>query len=350
MGLFDKLIKISENKYATKVSEANEADITSFIDTGSYTLNALFSGSIYGGIPSNKVSALAGDPATGKTFFALQMAKQFLLDNPKGAVFYFESEQAVTTDLLDSRNIDKERFYILPVSTIQEFRTQAVKILETYMEEDESKRQPILFILDSLGMLSTTKEIEDMVAGKDTRDMTKAQLVKGTFRVLTLKLGRAKVALLVVNHVYNVIGSYVPLKTMGGGTGLEYAGSSIVFLAKSKSKDKSTNEITGAIITATNKKSRITIEHKSVEILLDHRRGLDRYYGLLEIADKYEIVKKVGNKYEFPGGKTAFEKNIINDPEKYFTKDVLDLIDEACKKEFKYNSDVEEPKEDLKDE
>jgi hypothetical protein len=132
-------------------------------------------------------------------------------------VFYFESESALSKDMLAERGVDIKRTAIVPVATIQEFRTQAIKILDKYMESKEKDRHPMFFVLDSLGNLSTTKEVEDISSGADTRDMTRAQLIRGAFRVLTLKLGKAKVALLVVNHVYDVVGGYLPMKKMGGG-------------------------------------------------------------------------------------------------------------------------------------
>jgi len=85
-------------------------------------------------------------------------------------------------------------------------------------------------------MLSTSKEIEDSEQGKETRDMTRAQVVKSIFRVLTLKLGKANVPLLVTNHTYDVVGAYIPTKEMGGGSGLKYAASTIVYLSKKKEK------------------------------------------------------------------------------------------------------------------
>ena len=60
------------------------AEFSGCIDTGSYALNALLSGSIYGGVPNNKVTAFAGESATGKTFFVLGIVKQFLEANPEG--------------------------------------------------------------------------------------------------------------------------------------------------------------------------------------------------------------------------------------------------------------------------
>jgi RecA/RadA recombinase len=335
--MFTSLLKEIDNEYAGIADEGIEAgDVTGFIGTGSYSLNALLSGSIYGGLPANKVTALAGEPSTGKTFYAINIVRQFLRENKDGFVFYFESESAISKQMLTDRGIDTKRVAVVPVATIQEFRTQAVKILDKYIEDKTNKdRPPMLFVLDSLGNLSTDKEMQDIADGKDTRDMTRAQLVRGAFRVLTLKLGKAKVPLIVTNHVYDVVGSYVPTKKMGGGSGLEYAASTILFLSKKKDKDKD-NQITGAIITANLKKARLTIENKKVETLLDYSSGLDPYYGLLDLAEKFEIIKKVSTRYEMPDGTKAFESAILREPEKYFTKDILDQIDEACKNEFLY--------------
>ena len=333
-NMFTSLLKEIDNEYAGIADEGVEAgDVAGYISTGSYSLNALLSGSIYGGLPANKVTALAGEPSTGKTFYAINIVRQFLRDKPDGFVFYFESESAISKQMLSDRGVDTKRVAVVPVATIQEFRTQAVKILDKYM--DEKDRPPMLFVLDSLGNLSTEKEMTDIAEGKDTRDMTRAQLVRGAFRVLTLKLGKAKVPLIVTNHVYDVVGSYVPTKKMGGGSGLEYAASTILFLSKKKDKDKD-GSISGAIITANLKKARLTIENKKVETLLDYADGLDPYYGLLDLAEKFEIFKKVSTRYELPDGTKAFESAILNDPEKYFTKPILDLIDEKCKDEFLY--------------
>ena len=115
--------------------------------------------------------------------------------------------------------------------------------------------------------------------------MTKSQLVKGAFRMITLKLGQAKIPMLVTNHTYDVIGAYVPTKEMGGGSGLKYAASTIIYLSKKKEKDGT--EVVGNIIKAKTAKSRLSKENKEVEIRLYYDdRGLDRYYGLLELGEQ----------------------------------------------------------------
>ena len=335
------VIKTTGNEYAALVSEGVEAgDVDTFIDTGSYIFNALLSGSINGGLPANKITAIAGESATGKTFFVMGMCKRFLDENPDGGVIYFESESAITKQMVIDRGIDANRMVILPVTTVQEFRTQAIKVLDAYINQDAASRKPMFLALDSLGMLSTTKEVEDTAEGKETRDMTRAQLLKAAFRVLTLKLGKAKVPMVVTNHTYDVVGSMFPQKEMGGGSGLKYAASSIVYLSKKKEKDGT--EVVGNIIHCKNFKSRLTVENKMVDVRLTYNKGLDRYYGLLELAEKYKVFKKVATRFELPDGSKQYGKTILNDPKKYFTQDIMDILEECAKKEFRYGGTVEE--------
>ena len=147
------IIKTTGNEYAALVSDGVEAgDVENFIDTGSYVFNALLSGSVYGGLPANKITALAGESATGKTYFLMGIVKNFLDANPDSGVVYFESESAITKQMVVDRGIDPDRMVIVPVTTVQEFRTQAIKVLDRYMEQDVDIRRPLFLCLDSLGM------------------------------------------------------------------------------------------------------------------------------------------------------------------------------------------------------
>ena len=188
MDFLKEIVKEIGDDYTQIASEIDENE--RFIDTGSYIFNAVVSGSIYGGVSSNKITAIAGESSTGKTYFSLA---------------------------------------VVNVVTIEEFRSKALKAVDIYLKSDEESRKPCMFVLDSLGMLSTEKEINDVLNDKQVRDMTKSQLVKGAFRMLTLKLGQADIPLIVTNHTYDVIGAYVPTKEMGGGSGLKYAASTIIY-------------------------------------------------------------------------------------------------------------------------
>ena len=332
------IIKETGNEYATLASDGvTGGDVDSFIDTGSYAFNALLSGSIFGGLPGNRITAIAGEAATGKTFFALGVCKHFLDKDKDAGVIYFESENAVSKDMLEQRGLDTNRIVIMPVATVQEFRLQAIRVLDKYLEQEKDKRKPIMFVLDSLGMLSTTKEMEDTAEGKETRDMTRSQIVKSAFRVLTLKLGQANVPMIMTNHTYDVIGSMFPQKEMGGGSGLKYAASSIVYLGKKKEKDGA--EVVGNIVHCKNYKSRITKENAMVDVRLTYTKGLDQHYGLLDLAEEAGIFSKVSTRYELPDGNKQYAKTINNEPEKYFTKEILEKIDEYTKRKFTYGTE-----------
>ena len=332
------IIKETGNEFATLAKDGVAGgDVDSFIDTGSYSFNALLSGSIFGGLPGNRITAIAGEAATGKTFFALGVVKSFLEANKDAGVIYFESENAISRDMVESRGVDSTRLVVMPVATVQEFRSQSIKVIDKYLEQPEDKRKPMMFVLDSLGMLSTTKEMEDTAEGKETRDMTRSQIVKAAFRVLTLKLGKAKVPMIMTNHTYDVIGSMFPQKEMGGGSGLKYAASNIVYLSKRKEKDG--KEIIGNVIHCKNYKSRLTKENAMIDVRLTYDKGLDQHYGLLDLAVKYGIFKSVSTRIELPDGSKQYAKTINNEPNKFFTKEVLAQIDEAAKKEFLYGAE-----------
>lgn len=330
------IVESAKNENASIAEEGIQADVAGFVDTGSYALNALLSGSIYGGVASNKITGFAGEHSTGKTFFALAVARQWLSDNPKGYVLYFDSEDAVTSSMLDEREIDRSRVASFPVATIEEFRHQVFNVLDNYLDQPENKRKPIFIILDSLGNLSTEKEMTTIAEGKNTRDMTRAQVIRGTFRVLTIKLGEAGVPMLLTNHTYAKIGAYVPMQEISGGSGLKYAASTI--LTMSGKKDRDGKAIIGNIIHCKTYKSRFTKENQMIDVSLNYTTGLNRYYGLVELAVEFGIFKKVGTRIELPDGAKIFEKKLYADPEKYFSKEVLDAIDEETGKKFRYGS------------
>ena len=332
MSFLKSLIKDVGKEYASLASDIEESE--RFVSTGSYIFNALVSGSIHGGISGNKITAIAGESSTGKTFFALAVVKHFLDSDPNAICIYYDTESAITKSLLQDRNIDTNRVVVMNVVTIEEFRQKALQCVDRYMKLDKSERQPMMFVLDSLGMLSTEKEIGDALADKQVRDMTKSQLVKGAFRMLTLKLGQADVPLIVTNHTYDVIGAYVPTKEMGGGSGLKYAASTIIYLSKSKEKDG--KEIIGNIIKAKTAKSRLSKENQQVQIRLYYdERGLDKYYGLLELGELGGLWKNVAGRYEIQG-KKVYAKAILKDPETYFTDEVLEQLDEIARRTFSY--------------
>ena len=311
MDFLKDIVKEIGDDYTKLASDIDESE--SYVDTGSYIFNGLVSGSIFGGVSSNKITAVAGESSTGKTFFSLAIVKNFLDNDPNAYCLYFDTESAITKSLLEDRGVDTSRLVVINVVTIEQFRSKALKAVDIYLKSKTEDRKPCMFVLDSLGMLSTEKEINDALEDKQVRDMTKSQLVKGAFRMLTLKLGQANIPMIVTNHTYDVIGAYVQTKEMGGGSGLKYASSTIIYLTKKKEKDG--KDVIGNLIKAKTAKSRLSKENKDVTVRLFYDdRGLDKYYGLLELGELGGMWKNVAGRYEM-NGKKVYAKEIYKNPE-----------------------------------
>jgi RecA/RadA recombinase len=324
------------------------AEFNGYLDTGCYTMNMISSGSLFNGIPNNSFTGIAGESTTGKTFFALAIAKNFM-DNVKDAgIYYADSESAVRKAMAENRGMDGMRMVQAEMSTVEEFRTMLLHFLDGYTSIEP--RLPLLAILDSLGSLSTNKEMEDTstfgdtVAAekkRNTKDMTRPGLIKGSFRVLRLKMATLKIPMIITNHVYANIGGYGPQKEMGGGSGLKYAADTIFFLSKAKAKegDASDGEVIGSKITIKAVKSRMGRENAQVQALLNYDTGLDKYYGLMEMAEETGVFQKASKGLILPGGTAVSRKEILKNPKQVYTMDILKAIDEAARPLFTYGSE-----------
>lgn len=336
MDFFRGLVeKIKDEDTSMAVDGKGSAEFSGWIDTGCYMMNALCSGSIFGGMPNNKVLTLAGESSTGKTFISLGIVKQFLDKHPNGGVVYFDTESAITNKMMIDRNIDPKRIIRSEPSTIEDFRNKAVRILTAYEEHD--KRPPMMFVLDSLSVLSSNKELKDAAEEKDVKDMTKAGLIKGVFRVLRLRLARLGIPMICTSHIYANVGGYGPIQQMSSGSGPRYSSDAIAWLKKRSEKqgEKEEAEVIGSLITVSMFKSRLTKEGQKVEMKVSFETGLDRWHGLLEFGERAGVFTRKGNYYNMKEGK-FFAKQIYKDPERFFTQDVLEQLDQAAKETFQY--------------
>ena len=133
MDFLKDIVKEIGDEYTQLASDIDGTE--KFIDTGSYIFNGLVSGSIYGGMSNNKITAIAGESSTGKTYFSLAVVKNFLDSNPDGYCLYFDTEAAVTKGLLESRGIDTSRLVVVNVVTVEEFRGKALKAVDIYLKK-----------------------------------------------------------------------------------------------------------------------------------------------------------------------------------------------------------------------
>jgi len=344
---FKNYAKMMKNELATIVGEQGIAgDCDEFLDTGSYMLNAVLSADIFKGLPKNKTIAIASDSGIGKSFFCVSIAKHFLDNYPTGFVLYYDTENAFTSEMFEERGVDTDRLIYAPIGFVEQFRHEATKFVHEYNELPEDEKVPFIMILDSIGNLSTEKEYEDAISGQNKTDMTKARITKSAIRTLKIELTKAKAPLIMTNHVYSEIGSMYPQEIMTGGKGPLFLSDVVLFL--SKRKDKEGTVQVGNFINVRARKSRFTKENTLVEVYLSFKKGINKYHGLLQFADKADVFKKIGNRYEVQDGRKLYEKAIMENPSEFFTQEVLEQINKYIHDEFSYGGDYqEEPLEDL---
>ena len=275
--------EISKNsKWGGLMSDgAGVSAITDYIPVGNYACNACLSGSIFGGIPNNRITGFSGASGVGKTYLLLNLAREAILKDY--FVIWYDSENAIESKQLNQFNIDPTKFRYEPATSVEEFRTSITQIIDLLIEKKDSGMSipKVLFILDSLGGLPSAKEIEDAKSGSDKADMTTAKKIRSIFRIISMKMGLIGATMALSNHVYENTNAYVPTAVQSGGQGLVYGASVILNLSKAKLKEGSDNIQTGIIVTAKPDKNRFCIPH-TVKFYISYISGCNPYVGLEE--------------------------------------------------------------------
>jgi RecA/RadA recombinase len=264
--------------YGETLDKSSISSIDHYIPTGNFNLNACLTGSFFGGYPNNRAVAIAGPSGTGKTFLLLNAIKQ-AQDMGYFIVFY-DSENAVDKELVEKFGVDPKRFRYEPCNTVQDFRSSVTALTDLLIEQKNKGAEipKILIALDSAGNLATQKEVDDAKSGSDKADMTRAKLLKSTFRILMTKLGICKIPFLFTNHTY-MTQDLFSKQIGGGGTGPEYAASIILFLAKAKLSEGA--EQTGIIVTAKPNKNRFAKPYP-IKFHISFDKGMNPYVGMEE--------------------------------------------------------------------
>lgn len=279
---FDKkLSKIPGFELGSIIEHNTFSEITEYIPTGNWLLNAVLSGSLFGGIANSRSLGLVGDPETGKTYLCLNFAREF--QKKQYDIIYCETEGAVDRATVSKFGIDTSRLRYQPIQTVNDFKKFTVQVIRMVSEARAAGQNPkIALFLDSLGMLSTEKELGDALEGKNAMDMgLKAKQLRGMFRTITLDLTANKIPLIVTNHTtIGGIGSYTgPTKESSGGDGPIFAMSSLLFLSKKFETEGVDKVKTGVILNVKPKKSR-NVRPKNISMHVGFAGGMNPYVGL----------------------------------------------------------------------
>ena len=282
LDLDKELSKIAGFETGSILTDNTFSEVDDWIPTGNYLLNAQLSGSLFGGIPNTRSLGLMGDPGTGKSFVCLNVVREA---QKKGYdVMYCDTEGAIDKSTAINFGINTDKIRYQPIKTVTEFQTFVSNLLALVKKAKENGASPkILLILDSLGMLSTDKELNDAMIGKNAADMgAKAKELRKLFRVITLDLTAARIPLICTNHVYTG-GGFMPTKESSGGDGPIFAMSVISFLSKAQLKENGSATKTGIIVTSNLKKSRFTIP-EPIKFHISFANGMNPYVGLQDFV------------------------------------------------------------------
>lgn len=288
-SIFD--IMKSVDKSFEIMSESKTAKIKEYIHTGNYILNAAMTGSIFKGVPSGRVTCFAGQPGTGKTYLALSICREAIKQDYDPV--YFDSEGALSDEIVEGLGINLEHFGWERVTTISEVSSKIAATLKIYNETPEEDRRKCLFVIDSIGNLTSDKELTDTIGANRKKDMTKQQEIKALFRTNVTALAKANCPLIVISHVYQTQDLF-SRTVISGGSGIGFSSSLTMLLSTSKMEDTDSDKIiasrpgefvkTGVVVTAKAEKSRFTIPHK-VQFSIPYFKKPNPYVGLHEYLD-----------------------------------------------------------------
>lgn len=336
------------NPLGSVMDQSSFSEVTEWIHTGNYHLNACVSGSLFGGWPNNRSCSVAGPSGTGKTFLTLNSVREAI--NMGYNVIYYDSEAAVDKDQMLKFGIDTTKVNYQPINTVQEFRTSVTTITKKMQEIKRSGGEipKIMIILDSAGNLATAKEIEDAATGSEKADMTRSKILKSIFRIIMTPLADLKIPFIFTNHTYQTQ-DFISRQVAGGGTGPEYAASIVLMLNKAQLKDGA--DKVGIIVTAKPDKNRFA-KPTPIKFHLNFSEGMNPYVGLEQYAtwDICGITRGLIEKGVKTPKATArgwicehLDEVVSNSDfftAKVFTKSVLERINKHIQPIFNYNSET----------
>lgn len=342
--IFDVIDKL--NPDSSILSENSLANVSDFIDTGNYSLNAIISGSVFGGIPIGRLCGFFGPPATGKTLIVNKIIANAQKTYGLRPV-YFDSEQALDKLVATRLGCDSSKIKHAPVELIEECKTQILTTLTKCIELGLKKK--IIICIDSVGGLNTSKELNDSLEGKNAADMgLRAKQLKSMMNKLTFRAAKSETPIIFTNHIYDNPGDLYPsmIKKQPGGLSPLFIASLLVQLSSTNIKSgddkgeigKLSDKISGLNLRAFVTKNRFVPPYLTTEMYLNFKTGLSRYSGLLDLAVKMGFIERSGASYTMNGEKIGYASKFENDPE-FWENGALEKLDECIKSELSYSND-----------
>jgi len=345
------------NPFATYLDNNTLSRVGEWIDTGSYVLNAIISGSIKGGIPKGRVTMLAGESMTGKSLFVQKILAKAQEEGLTPVIF--DTENAIDPDGAERLGLDISKVKYVPTTSIEQARNALYKFLTTVKEKGLEGK--FIVAIDSLANLQSELELSRMSKDSTSSDMgTKARAMKTLMQTCTNLGSVTQTTILCTNHVYDDPTALFPSieKNMPGGKSCVYLPSVTVQLARKPMKSDGGKTVdgelavgqkkySGIIIRALTRKNRFIKQYLEGEMYLSFSSGLDRYYGLVDLAVGVGAVIQTGATYQLEDGtKLGYYKNWRKDT-KLWEETILPKVEKRIKDEWSYSNKEEDIPDEL---
>ena len=348
------------NPFATYLSDSTLSRVGGWIDTGSYVLNAIISGSLHGGIPKGRVTMLAGESMTGKSLFVMKI---LAAAQKEGLIpVIFDTENAIDPEGAERLGLDVKNVKYVPCISIEQTRNALYKFLTSIKEKGLEGK--FIVAIDSLGNLQSELSLSRMGKDSTSADMgTNARAMKTLMQTCTNLGAVTQTTILCTNHVYDNPAALFPSieKNMPGGKSCVYLPSVTVQLARKpmksdggKTMDGETavgqKSYAGIIIRALTRKNRFIKQYLEGEMYLSFASGLDRYYGLIDLAVGLGAVIQTGATYQLEDGKKlGYYKSFRKDTD-LWENTILPIVEARMKDEWNYSNKEEEPPDEVEEE
>ena len=280
-------------------------DPTDWISTGNFALNYLISGDFHKGVPLGKVTVLAGESGSGKSFIAAGNLVKAAQD--QGIyVILIDSENALDETWLQALNVDTDdkKLLKLGMSMVDDVAKTVSTFMADYREMPEEERPKILFVIDSLGMLLTPTDVDQFTKGDMKGDMgRKPKALTALVRNCVNMFGSHNVGLVATNHTYASQDMFDPDDKISGGQGFIYASSIVIAMKKLKLKEdedrKKVTDVRGIRAACKVMKTRYAKPFESVQVKIPYETGMDPYSGLVDLFEKKGLLKQQGNRLKY---------------------------------------------------
>ena len=350
-SILEKALASLNGKDASILDASPLSIVDSWVDTGSYALNAIVSGSLYLGIPNGRICGFSGPSGCGKTLIMLKIVSKFLQQDPENHAIIFDSEVAVDKGTALALGCDVKRIKHVPVNTVMDVRNMCLKFLDTVIAGGDQLKGKFIIVIDSLGNLAADKEIADAAADKTASDMgLRAKQLKSLFRVLTYRTAKAKSSILFSNHEYDDPAAMYPslVKNQSGGKGPVYLASLLVQLSFKREKNEKDHEqdeileaskkVGGITMNALTLKNRFIPPMLCTSIYNNFKTGLDEYSGLFDLAKGLDVIQ--GDKtYTFGDKKLGYRKAFERDPE-IWENLLMPELEKKLNAEFQFSQEI----------